>query len=143
MNEILDDQIFNPKDPYPRPELKTRHGCVTAWLTLMIVANVLSIVASLFLSGQGSEFLPESSTLMFIITGLLAGANIFFAVMLFQWKKMGFYGFVGSAILAFGLNMSVGVSPMQSIGGLVGIAILYGILQISNDHGVSAWDNLE
>jgi hypothetical protein len=122
---------------------KQRHGCVTAWLVLMIIANSLSAVISLFASEMITENLPgDVSTSMIILLGILGIANIIFSVMLFQWKKFGFWGFIITSIGAFIINLSIGLGIGQSLFGLVSIAILYGILQIKKDN-IPAWDNLE
>lgn len=124
-------------------ETKKRHGCVTAWLILMIIANSFSAIAYLFLGEMIRDTLPQdiSQSMMYILA-LLGIANLIFAIMLFKWKKWAFWGFVATSIAAFGINMSLGLGIGSSLFGLVGIAVLYGILQIKQD-GVSAWDNLE
>jgi hypothetical protein len=68
--------------------------------------------------------------------------NVVFSVMLFLWKKWGFWGFIITSIGAFAINLSIGLGVGQSIAGLVGIAVLYGVLQIKKDN-ISAWANLE
>ena len=45
-------------------------------------------------------------------------------------------------IAAFIINLSIGVGIGQSVFGLVGIAVLYGVLQIKKDN-IPAWDKLE
>lgn len=122
---------------------KQRHGCVTAWLIFIIIAN--SIVALLYLLGGNmvAQNIPGGiSTSFLIILGLLGVGNVFFAVLLLQWKKLGFWGFLGTSIVALFINLSIGMSVGQSLFGLVGIAILYGVLQIKQGD-VSAWENLE
>jgi hypothetical protein len=83
--------------------------------------------------------IPMTAIVALIILGV---ANVIFSLMLWRWKKSGFYGFVITAIIAFFINISVGISPVRCILGLIGIAILYGILQIKNGD-TSAWENLE
>jgi len=122
---------------------KKRHGCVTAWLVLMIIANSLFAIIYLFAGKMITESLPGAvSTPKIIILGIIGTANVFFSVMLFQWKKFGFWGFIITSIGALIINLSIGLGIGQSLFGLVGIAILYGVLQIKKD-GVAAWDNLE
>ena len=139
MNEILDDLAHN------NPEVpKERHGCVTAWLVLMIIGSGLSAFAYLFQGDAISAVLPSSPSKMLLsglaIMGLL---NVAFAVMMLQWKKMGFYGFAASACIVFVINLSIGIGFVQSIFGLAGVAILYAILQIPAKNGNSAWKGLE
>ena len=127
----------NPKVP------KQRHGCLTAWLILMIVANSLSAGLYLFAREMLTKSLPgEVSTPMIILLGICAIGNIIFSVMLFQWMKLGFWGFVVTTAAALIINMSIGLSVGQSLFGLVGIAILYGVLQIKQGN-VTAWENLD
>lgn len=122
---------------------KQRHGCVTAWLVLMIIANSLTAIIYLFASEMITDNLPGNvSTPMIILLGIIGIANIVFSVMLFQWKKLGFWGFIITSIGALIINLSIGLGIGQSLFGLVGIAILYGVLQIKKD-SITAWENLE
>lgn len=122
---------------------KQRHGCVTAWLILMIIVNSLTSLVNLFASDMITKNLPGNvSTQMVILLGVIGIGNVIFAVLLFQWKKIGFWGFVVSGIAAFIINISIGLDIVQSLLGLVGIAVLYGVFQIKKDN-IPAWDNLE
>jgi hypothetical protein len=124
------------------PPVKTRHGCVTAWLIFMIIGN--SAVALIYLFAQGfiTRYQPDISSGMLILLAIGGIANVAFAVLLFQWKKWAFWGFIISAVYALIINLSIGLGIGQCMLGLIGIAVLYGILQIKQDN-VSAWDNLE
>ena len=121
---------------------KQRHGCVTAWLVVMIIIHSLAAIIYLFASEFIMNNLPNVSKTMIVLLGVFSVANVIFAVMLFQWKKIGFWGFIGTSIVALIINLSVNISIGQVLGGLVGIAILYGILQIKKNN-VTTWDNLE
>ena len=124
-------------------ESKQRHGCVTAWLILMIIANSITAISYLFMGDTISQNLPNAIPQpMMLGLAFLGIANLVFAIMLFQWKKWAFWGFVGTSILALAINLSIGLSVGASLFGLLGIAVLYGILQIKKD-GVTAWENLE
>lgn len=125
------------------PVTKQRHGCVTAWLILIIIANSILGFIYLFSRDQVLSTLPVgTSETMLLGMGILGLANIIFAVMLFQWKKLGFWGYVVTSIVALVINLMIGIGIGQSLLGLAGIAILYGVLQIkSND--VAAWEHLE
>jgi hypothetical protein len=122
---------------------KQRHGCVTTWLVFVIIINSLFAFVYLFANEFIINSLPNDvSTTMILLLGILCIANAIFAVMLFQWKKIGFWGFVASSIFVLIINLSIGIGIGQSVAGLLGIAIYYGVLQIKRDN-VSAWDNLE
>ena len=139
MNEILDS--FDSQKPNTPKE---RHGCVTVWLVLMIISNGLIALSYLFFGNTIADFLPnESNTIYIIMLGLIAILNIIFAIMILQWKKMGFFGFVATSIAALFLNSLLGLDLLQSLLGLSGIAILYGILQIKGKNGNSAWSGMD
>lgn len=124
------------------PVTKERHGCVTAWLVLIIIANSFTALAYLFASDFITDTLPEDvSTIYLILLGICGLANVVFAIMLFQWKKSGFWGFVITSVAIIFVNILIGLGIGQSLLGLVGIAILYGILHIEKN-GVSAWTHL-
>jgi len=121
-------------------ETKERHGCVTAWLIFVIVVN--SIVGILYLiSAIGAGMYDTISPTMLLLLTVLSVINVICAVMLLQWKKVGFFGFVGTSIVAFIINLSLGMDTLQALFGLVGIAVLYAVLQIKKDE-IKTWDNL-
>lgn len=124
-------------------ESKQRHGCVTAWLIFMIIANAFSAISYLFMGDTISEALPEPvPTPMLYALAIIGIANLVFAIMLLQWKKWAFWGFVVSGLITLGINLSIGIGIGQSLLGLLGVGILYAILQINKD-GKTAWANLE
>lgn len=124
-------------------ESKQRHGCVTAWLIFMIIANALSALAYLLMGDEISEASvePIPDSIMFVLIGI-GIANLIFAIMLLQWKRWAFFGIVGSSLVTLFINLSIGISIGASLLGLVGVGILYAILQIKQE-GKTAWENLE
>ena len=122
---------------------KQRHGCVTAWLILMIIANAFAAVSYLFMGNAISESLPVSiPSSVILLLGLVSIVNLIFAIMLFKWKKWAFWGFAATSIVALIINLSLGMGIGRSLLGLLGIVILYAVLQIQKN-GVKDWDNLE
>ena len=122
---------------------KQRHGCVTAWLVLMLVVNSLSALLYLFFSEMVTNtFQVDVSSTLILLLGIVGIANVVFSVFLLQWKKKGFWGFLVTSIVTLIINMNIGVGIVQSMFGLVGIVILYGILQIKKD-SKTAWENLD
>ena len=120
---------------------KHRHGCLTAFLIVGIIAN---IAAALFYSlgsklvRYNSPNLPAWSLPTLAVIGL---CNVVFFIALFLWKKWAFYAFIASAVVTFIINLSIGENPIASLFGLCGVAILYGVLQIG---GVNkGWTQLE
>lgn len=124
-------------------ENKQRHGCVTAWLIFMIIVNSLTAVLYLFMGEVISQNLPTPIPQPMMVTlAIVSIINFVLAIMLFKWKKWAFWGFVVTSLAAFAINLSVGLGIGQSLFGLAGIAILYGILQIKQK-GVTTWEGLE
>ena len=120
---------------------KQRHGCLTAWLVLLIVVN--SLVALLYIV-EGSELrkhLPSAPAWTFPALIVLLIANVIFAAALFRWKKWGFWGFIATTVIAFFINLMIGVNVVQAVLGLVGIGILYGVLQIGKEN--KGWPQLD
>ncbi|NPA37348.1 MAG: hypothetical protein GXO47_10920 [Chlorobi bacterium] len=122
---------------------KQRHGCVTAWLILMIIVNSAIALLYLFAGDKVAQNfpggIPKSILILLAVTGIL---NVVFAILLFKWKKIGFWGFLITGTITAIINFSLGLGVFQSLFGLTGIVILYGILQIKKDN-VPAWENLE
>jgi hypothetical protein len=122
---------------------KLRHGCLTAWLVLVIVVNSLTAFVLLFKSEIITNSLPyDVSSAMIILLGISGIANVIFSIMLFKWKKIGFWGFVFTSLGVLFINLNIGLSIGQSLFGLVAVIILYGILHIKRE-GVTGWSNLE
>lgn len=109
----------------------------------MIIANAGTALAYFFASDFFVQNLPSNPpTYLIIVLGVIGLVNLFFSIMLLRWKKWAFWGFGISSIFALMVNLMMGIGVTTSLGGLVGIAILYGILQIKQD-GKSAWELME
>jgi hypothetical protein len=120
---------------------KTRHGCLTAWLILMILANSLTAITTPLLASAIRQNIPGFPGWVVWPISLLALLNVVFAVALFNWKKWGFIGFCATSILALALNLYAGIGVGQSLLGLLGIVILYAVLQIGGEK--KGWTHLE
>jgi hypothetical protein len=120
---------------------KQRHGCLTAWLVLVIVSN--SVVTLIYLLGSSSiaRTIPTTRGWLIPVLGVLGAANVAFAIALFLWKRWGFYGFVATSAIAFAINLAIGINVVQAVFGLAGVAILYAVLQIGNEN--KGWPQLE
>jgi hypothetical protein len=124
-----------------RDQNKQRHGCLTAWLILMIIANSLTSLA--FFMGSQSVRLnfPMAPPWAFPVLGALGVINLVCAIALFKWKKWGFFGFAASSIVAFVVNLMVGVPILQALLGIVGFVVLFAVLQIGTEN--KGWTQLE
>lgn len=122
-------------------EQKQRHGCLTAWLIFMIVANSLAALFYLLVSSSIRQQLPNAPEWLFPVMGIGGLFNLGFAIALFKWKKWGFWGFCASSIVAFTLNLTAGLGIGPSMLGLIGVAVLYGVLQIGKED--KGWPQLD
>ncbi len=112
---------------------KQRHGCLTAWLVLIIVVNVIAALVYLVDGGAIVRDFPDFPLWALPVLILACVANIVFAVALFRWRKWGFSGFVATTVVAFVVNLALGLPPLQLITGLLSVALLYGVLQIGGE----------
>ncbi len=133
----MNEPVIPPQLPVTTP---TRHGCLTAWLIFMIVVNALTAIATPFSMSRLAQAGLHPSMLLTAILVLCAVANIAFAVALLRFMKVGFYGFVATSVIALFVNLALGLGLGQVLFGLVGIAILYGVLNIGGPE--KAWPRL-
>ncbi len=121
---------------------KQRHGCLTTWLFLMVAVNsVLALIYALT-AEQSRHGLPHLGTARTrpILAGICA-ANVFFSIGLFRWKRWGFFGLVASSLLTFVFNLAIHLSVGRAVFGLLGLIVLYGVLQIGDRN--KGWTQLE
>jgi hypothetical protein len=107
----------------------------------MIIVN--SCLSLLYLFGtewlrQNSAGVPDWAFGCLAVAGFV---NVFCAAALLRWKKWGFWGFIASAVATFIVNLSIGLGPASGLGGAVGVALLYGVLQIGEKN--KGWPQLE
>ncbi len=121
---------------------KQRHGCLTAWLILMIVANSATALMYLLGSQAIKQTYPDAPGWAFPVLIVFAIFNLVCAIALFKWKKWGFWGFCVSSIVALVVNLSIGLGIGTSAGGLIGVALLYGILHIGKENN-KGWPQLD
>lgn len=121
-------------DVPPHDGSKSRHGCATAYLYFMVVVNSLAAIGIAIVLVTARAPIASGWRL------LLLGLNVFFAVALLRWKLWGFYGIQTIALIGAAINLwFVGLGA--ALLGLVGLAVLYGVLQIGGDR--STWSQLE
>ncbi len=120
---------------------KNRHGCLTTFLVVGIIANTFTVLFYTLGSAMvraASPNLPGWAPPVLAVMGI---CNIAFFAAIFRWKKWGFYGFLASAAITFAINLSVGLNIVTSVLGLSGIAILYWVLQMGGEN--NGWRQLE
>jgi hypothetical protein len=100
--------------PEPQVKDKRRHGCVTAWLILIIVINSLSGVVSFFGLGMSFDKIPQSLRAVLVALGFLSIVKVACAILLFQWKRIGFWGFLVISAAALVINVRYDVGEIST-----------------------------
>jgi hypothetical protein len=123
------------------PRIKERHGCLTVYLVLAIIAN--SAVGLLYLFGReaikrSNPNIPDWAFAVLIVVCLF---NLACAIALLRWRKWGFWGLIVSAAVTLGVNLAIGLGFLSAVGGLLGVLILYGVLHIGKDN--KGWPQLD
>ena len=72
-------------------EQKQRHGCLTAWLVLMILINSVISLVFIFRGDEISQTTPGADQLTVIILTFLSAFNVVCAVAIAKWKRWGFW----------------------------------------------------
>lgn len=101
-----------------------RGGCLTVFLLFMIATNALSAVSYLLRPEPALQQFPRLSKPLVLI--LVAGCllNVLLAVLVWHWNRVGVHGFLAVSVLAFAVNLYIGLPvPFLAIG-LIGPVIL-------------------
>jgi hypothetical protein len=120
---------------------KQRHGCLSSSLILMIIANSATALIYLLWSDTIKQAYPAAPGWAFPVLVVFCIFNLVCVIALFKWKKWGFWGFLVSSIVALIVNLSIGLGFGQSLLGLMGIVLLYAVLQIGKEK--KGWSQME
>lgn len=135
--------IASPPDAYNAQAAgpPVRHGCLTTWLVFALIAQTLTIG----INSLGYSFihraLPTLTPLMAGLFVLASLGSIVCLIALFRWHRWGFYGLAAITVLVGVLNLSLGISSGRVLPGLVGIGILYWVLNMGGSR--SAWRTMK
>ncbi|MCL0039229.1 hypothetical protein M1N46_03235 [Dehalococcoidia bacterium] len=125
---------------------KQRHGCLTAWLVLLIIGGALSLLGTalgyLVDPQLMREAFPDAPGWAFPAMAVLSLLGLVFAIALFTWKKWAFWGYVLSSIAGAIVSVLMGAPVWQSLLGLAGVVVLYAVLQIGGKEK-KGWSQLE
>ena len=125
---------------------KQRHGCLTAWLVLLIILGAFSLLGTavgyLVAPEAIREALPDAPAWTFPAIGVISLLGVVFAIALFTWKKWAFWGYLVSSIAMVVVNVEMGAPLWQSILNLAGVAILFAVLHIGGKEK-KGWSQLE
>lgn len=123
-------------------EPKKRHGCLTAFLIVAILLNALTAFGNLAAGEAIEQTLPDAPSWGLPVLALLGVVNIVSLIAIWLWKKWGFFGVMLSGFITVFVNLAIGVNVMAAVMGLIGVAVLYGVLQIGDDK-TKGWTQLD
>lgn len=110
-------------------------GCLVAWLVFnLLVIGVFTVINLLAIFGS---LATGTSPLSFLLFGLLGIMGLVGIVLIFFWKKLGFYLAAAYVVLGILLSIPFGYLDVRSFIPLVSVAILYVYL---NRSGI--WDQM-
>ena len=101
-----------------------RGGCITAFLIFMFITNPLMTIVYLAAGDMVKSAMPGVPDWAITVLAAFGIINLGSAVAVWKWKKIGIYGFWASSIIILGINLSIGISPLQSFIGLLGPVII-------------------
>ena len=122
---------------------KERHGCVTIWFILLIIVNTCVCAVYVFATDEIAKLIPiKLPTNLFYVLSIFSCMNVVFVILLIKWKRHGFYGIAINALASTAINIKMGMDITSAMAGLIGIGILYSILQIKKNEA-STWEQLK
>ncbi len=122
-------------------EGKHRSPYVRVWLITMMLLNVLGVLANLVRAGAETTDLPGAPPPAFLALTVLSVANIGFLVVIWKWRRWGFYALGVSTLMAVVVNVFIAMPPIRSVIGMGSYFALYMLLRAGD--GNSAWSHLE
>ena len=122
-------------------QVKQRHGCLTAWLVVVVIANGCTLLLYMLAADPLGQDLPLVPRWVLPLLTVLCVVRITCTVAVFLWRRWGFFGFVAVVVVEFSINLVTVQDIVSAVLGLVGLATLYGVLHIGGDR--SGWRQLE
>ena len=107
----------------------------------MLVANSVTALSYLQASGNLGKTLPNMPGWAIPVLLVVSLFNVVFTIALFQWKRWGFWGFCATSVVALVVNLSIGLGIASALAGLIGVLLLYWVLQIGSEN--KGWLQLE
>jgi len=98
----------------------------------MLAVNSLTFIFYVLSGAKAAAAFPNAPSWFPYILAMGCAFNVVLTIFIFRWKKWAFYAFCASAGVIFFVNLSIGVPLFGAVLGLVGPALLYGVLQIGD-----------
>jgi hypothetical protein len=113
---------------------KQRHGCLTALLIIIIIANSIGLIGNLIAITATRQTVDNVPIWVAPLLAVLSSFCIVCAIALFKWKKWGFYGYGISCLIASIVYLMYGSGILPWLAGLVSILILGRVLHIGKEN---------
>ena len=100
---------------------------LTIWLALMTLGNVFSVYSYTLGSASLALALPFLPSWVMLLFALMSVVGLVAVVMLWMWKKMGFYLVVVLSVVVSAVNLLyLGLAGIFAVvTGFIGVGILY------------------
>ena len=122
--------------------VRQRHGFTSFWLIFCLVINIIATFVFIYTVESFREYTDMPDRIItFTIVLSVAGVSGF--IMLLCWKRAGFWVYTVASIISVIISSSMmNASFTDSLLGLAGIAILWGVLNIRRN-GRTTWEQLD
>lgn len=131
----MDIQELEKKEP-----VRKRHGFVTFWLVYILMNGLSTLLAYTIFKEEIQELLKIQISDEFASYLMGLGVlNAVSAILLLNWKKIGFHGLVVSNIVNMYVSGLMNSGIEATLFGLMQIGILYMVLQMKKEDK-STWE---
>jgi len=127
---------------------RKRHGFTTFWLWLMLVFNFIAVLYEIY--GGNNDInnlfimLNMANNFSIAVSIIQSFMIIYSVILLMYWKKIGFWLFVICGLVgALFTGGASGFIALIILFSLIGDLILFAILNLRNENGISTWDYLK
>ena len=127
---------------HPNMHVPNRHGCLTAWLYLIIVGGTFGLCTLLLASKM--EYRPGYHPPTPLVLGTIVGCllvSMACAGGLLLLKRWAFYGYILANLVLCGVNLAAGIDAARALVPLFWVACLIGVMQIGSPRE-KAWRRL-
>lgn len=112
-----------------------RGGCLMVYIVLIVVGGTFGTIVSLVGAINSSDAYYSVPVWYYLIAFAMSVSNILAAVLIYNWKKLGFYLLVGGMTITLLTRLAVGVNdPMNFLGVLIGLGIAFGVIMPKWEH---------
>jgi len=146
----------NPPEEFPQqqsPPTSQRHGCLTAWLVVALIANTLclwyacdtitKIIVYFSRKTVNSALVPALThdRNILIMTAICNVGNILAVIALFRWRKWGAYALYAIPVINLGFRMMAGERNRIFVILPIHMLLVYIVLNVGGEK--KAWPRLK